>query len=235
MSVSRLEDRFYPSKLSRDPIANFLEELDRYVKPSSHVLDIGAGAGVNEYHLRGRVRELVGVDFDPRVESNPLLDRGIALRSGELPFARDTFDVVFSIYVLEHVVDPGLFVTEIRRVLRPGGVFLALTPNRNHYVVVGSRLTPTSFHKWFNKLRGRATENTFPTVYKLNSRSALRRHFAKGFEEVSVRTIEVEPHYLRFSRPTFLLGVLYERVVNATSWLAGLRVNIICVFRKTGD
>ena len=44
--------------------------------------------------------------------------------------------------------------------------------------------------------------------------------------------IEVPPNYLMFSLPTFLLGVAYERVVNAAAWLSAARVNFIGVFRK---
>ena len=55
---------------------------------------------------------------------------------------------------------------------------------------------------------------------------------AGGFEIVSLRSVEAVPGYLTFSVPTFLLGALYERIVNATEHLAGLRVNILCVFRK---
>ena len=39
--------------------------------------------------------------------------------------------------------------------LKPGGCFFGKTPNRNHYMPLAARLTPLSFHKWFNKKRGR--------------------------------------------------------------------------------
>lgn len=140
------------------------------------MLDLGAGAGKNRYHLKGRVRSIVGVDFDPRVAHNPLLDRGVVAKPGPLPFDDNSFDVVFSIYVLEHVNNPAELVAEIRRVLRPGGIFLALTPNRYHYVSLIASATPISFHKWLNKRRGREMEDTFPTAYQMNTRRALRRY-----------------------------------------------------------
>ncbi len=196
------------------------------------MLDLGAGAGKNSYDLKGRVRSIVGVDFDPRVSDNPLLDRGVAVKPGPLPFDDSSFDVVFAIYVLEHVNNPAELVAEIRRVLRPGGIFLALTPNRYHYVSVIASATPTSFHKWLNKRRGREMEDTFPTVYQMNTRRALLRYFARGFECVRLDTIEVAPNYLRFWTPAFLLGALYERIVNRFDRLAPFRVNILCAFRK---
>jgi SAM-dependent methyltransferase len=227
------EARLYPTKLSRDPVAKFLSQLHSVVYKNADVLDIGAGAGKNPYNLKGNVRSIVGADLDPRVAENPMLDSGVVIGGGPLPFADDSFDVIFSIYVLEHISQPAEFVMEIRRVLRPGGVFLALTPNRYHYVPLISTLTPTAFHKWLNKRRGRESEDTFPTVYKMNTRRALTNYFRRGFRCESFRLIEVEPHYLKFSTPTFLLGALYERLVNSVDWLASFRVNIICAFRKT--
>jgi SAM-dependent methyltransferase len=230
MPVAQWEARLYPSALSRDPVAVLLSALDSYVRPDSDVLDLGAGAGKNRYDLKGRVHSIVGVDPDPRVVHNPLLDRGVVATTGPLPFENDSFDLVFSIYVLEHVNKPVELVEEIRRVLRPGGIFLALTPNRYHYVPLIASVTPTSFHKWLNKGRGREIEDTFPTVYRMNTRRALLRYFA-GFQCVRLETFEVAPNYLRFWTPAFLLGAFYERIVNRFGWLAPIRVNILCAFR----
>lgn len=236
MSVAWWRKRLYPDARSQDPVARFAAVLDRYIEPGSRVLDLGAGAGAESpYRLKSRVRAIVGIDLDPRVGRNPLLHHGLVAHAGRLPFRESAYDAAFSIYVLEHIEDPRTIVAELRRVLRPGGLFLALTPNRYHYVALVSALTPTSFHKWLNERRGRKREDTFPTHYRMNSRAELRRLFAAhGFEPVELRTFEVQPHYLMFSTPSFLLGAAYERAVNASEGWADLRVNIICVFRKRG-
>ncbi len=212
----------------------FVRRLEVIVNRTDDVLDLGAGAGqLNTHAFKGRVRRLVGVDVDPRVGANPLLDAGIRGDIGKLPFRGGSFDVVFSIYVLEHVDKPGELMAEIARVLRPGGVCLTLTPNILHYVTLFSRLTPTRFHKWINRRRGRPVEDTFPTAYRLNSRRALDGHFnGAGLERVSIDLIEVQPNYLTFSSLSYALGVGYERLVNATEMLSPFRVNLIAVFRK---
>jgi len=93
-SVTWWQERLYPTRESRDPVCHCLQELDHFVSPESRVLDIGAGAGnANTYALKGRCREIVGVDLDPRVAGNPLLDRGVVADACRLPFPDESFDV----------------------------------------------------------------------------------------------------------------------------------------------
>lgn len=232
--ADRLLDRLYPDPRDRDPVPRFLDLVDRYVGPDSRVLDIGAGAGERNPHtLKGRCREIVGVDVDPRVVDNPLLDRGVVGDGRSLPFDDASFDVVFSIYVLEHVADPASFSAEIARVLRPGGVVLGLTPNRWHYVAAIASLTPVAFHRWVNARRGRPAQDTFPTTYLLNTRQDQERWFGPpAFRTAHFERIEVAPNYLTFSAPTLLAGAAWERVVNSTAALERLRVCILSAFER---
>lgn len=236
-SVSWWQRRLYPCPEAVDPVRRFLQTVDSSLRPDSTVLDIGAGAGqINGHDFRGRVKRMTGVDLDPRVANNPLLDEGLVGSAYEIPCDDATFDVAFSIYVLEHIDDPARFLREVFRVLKPGGKFLCLTPNRWHYVPLVASLTPFQFHQWYNRRRGRDEEDTFPTLYRMNTRAALRRQGgAAGFERSDMTMIEVMPNYLKFSVPTFLAGALYERAVNSTRLLADLRVNVIGCFQKPGS
>jgi SAM-dependent methyltransferase len=234
MSVADWKERLYKDALSRDPVARFYQTLYRFLRPDQKVLDLGAGAGEeNPYDIKGKVGRLIGIDLDPRVGTNPLLHAGLLANGGTLPFKDDSFDLAFSIYVLEHIADPRPLASELRRILRPGGVFLALTPSRFHYVSLIASLTPTWFHKWINQRRGRKAIDTFPTQYKLNSRGQVKKHFGpQGFEVAEFECFEVQPNYLTFSTPTFLLGAAYERTVNAVGWLSPFRVNFICALKN---
>lgn len=233
-----LKQKLYPPE-EQDNDLVFLRMIEDCVTAGRFVLDLGAGTGSKfKYDLKTKVEpdgEVIGVDFDARVTRNPLLHRGVVMDSHSLrlPFSDNTFDVVFSRYVLEHVGNPSEFLGEIWRVLRPGGSFLFLTPNKWHYVSMASSLTPKWFHNWYNQLRGRDKEDTFPTFYHLNSVSTIRQQFnLAGFEECSLVLRECCPNYLTFCMPAFLLGVAYERLVNTTNLLARMRVNILGSFKK---
>lgn len=234
MSVAALQKRFYPDAARRDPVAVMLSRVSAAVGLDSVVLDVGAGAGLlNRYALRGRVGRMLGVDFDPRVLGNALLDEAWILDGPRLPLADASVDVAFSIYVQEHLENPDAFARDLSRVLKPGGVYFFVTPNRYHYVPLVASLTPTAFHQYVNRTRGLRAEDTFPTFYRLNTRRAVRRVFAAaGFEVVRVDMIECQPNYLMFNRAAFLGGVLYERLVSSTPWLAQFRVNIVGECRR---
>jgi SAM-dependent methyltransferase len=55
--------------------------------------------------------------------------RFVAASATELPFARGSFEVVLTMYVIEHVVFPAQFLDEAWRVLRPGGRLLIVSPD----------------------------------------------------------------------------------------------------------
>ena len=237
-SSTAIKRKLYsPEEYDNDSV--FLRMVEEHVRPGSCVLDLGAGAGQRWSHgLKSRTKPagtVVGADFDPSVTRNPLLDEAIVLQGSGLPFADNSFDVVFTRYVMEHVTSPAEFLSEIHRVLVPGGMFLFLTPNKWHYVCMAARCTPAWFHRVYNRWRGRAESDTFPTVYQLNSRSAIRRHFDEaGLLERELAMRECCPNYLTLWAPLFLLGVVYERLVNATGLFAFVRGNILGCFAKPG-
>ncbi len=236
MSVDALRQKFYaPDRLDNDVV--FRDMLYEIVKPGMRVLDAGAGAGdLFRYDLKARAGEVIGVDLDPRVEGNPQIHRGIQANLEDMPVESGSCDIVFSRYVLEHVAEPKNFLSEVSRVLKEGGHFLFLTPNKWHYVALGARLTPHAFHDWFNRKRGRDDSDTFPTFYRLNSARDLRRHLITcGFCEESLHLRECCPNYLSFSVPSFLLGVAYERLVTAIPAFACFRVNLLGDFVKAGE
>jgi 2-polyprenyl-3-methyl-5-hydroxy-6-metoxy-1,4-benzoquinol methylase len=56
------------------------------------------------------------------------------------------FDIVYSRSVWEHLTDPEKVMSEVGRVLKPGGLLILTTPNKYDYTSLVARLTPQWFH-----------------------------------------------------------------------------------------
>ena len=233
-SVQTLDSRFYPQYVDHWDDRIFREVILKHASKDSLVLDLGAGSGyVEQMNFRGRVGRVCGLDPGPSVLDNPHLDEAKVGSGERIPWPEQTFDIVFADNVLEHLSAPEAVFKEVLRVLKPGGSFLAKTPNRFHYVTLIAQVAPTSFHKAFNRLRGRNEVHTFKTYYRANSRKAIAR-LAKGcgFELSELLHIEGRPEYLRFSVPSYYLGVAWERVVSRFEFLSTIRVLIVAVLQK---
>src|SRR5258708_30389317 len=101
-----------------------------YATPEWSVLDLGCGrGGVVELVWRD-VKLAAGLDPDApsltghRAPGMPIV-RGVA---EHLPFASGSFDLVVSVWVLEHLKEPLTVFREVGRALVPGGHFVFLTP-----------------------------------------------------------------------------------------------------------
>jgi SAM-dependent methyltransferase len=229
-----LDNKFYPNHGNNWDDQLFRERILKELRSDFLVLDLGAGAGIIPFmNFRGMAKKICGIDLDPRVVENPFLDEGKVADANKIPYPDESFDLIFSDNVMEHLDQPLLIFKEVKRVLKPGGLFLIKTPNKYHYVPTISRLTPHSFHQYVNKLRGRDEDDTFPTHYLANSHNQLTKLAKDSDLKIeSLDLIEGRPEYLRGIWPAYLLGILYERTVNAFSFLKSFRVIIIGCFQR---
>lgn len=121
--VAWLDRTCYPSFQRNWDDQLFRERILTHLRPDSALLDLGAGAGiVEQMNFRGCAASICGVDLDPRVVNNPMLDEGRVANADGIPYEANRFDVVFSDNVLEHLEEPLNVFREVARVLKPGGI-----------------------------------------------------------------------------------------------------------------
>lgn len=103
---------------------------------SGKVLEIGTGSGYGIEIISSQADQFVTIDkFEPTILSNDKIatDTKIKFMQMTIPpivgIDDNTFDYVVSFQVIEHIKKDDQYVSEIHRVLKPGGKFIVTTPN----------------------------------------------------------------------------------------------------------
>lgn len=146
---------------------------ERYTE-GREVLDYGCGSGYGSADIAADARRVVGVDVSREAIEHaeahfsvPRLKFALIDPDRPLTLPDESFDTVLSFQVIEHVHDPDRYLSEARRVLRPGGSLVLTTPNRR------TRLLPAQrpWNRWH------------VTEY---SERTLRRRLAPHFSAIEV-------------------------------------------------
>jgi SAM-dependent methyltransferase len=209
----------------------FFGRVRALLRPEMVVLDVGCGRGATADRLeknpwercrifKGDCKKVIGIDVDAAGRENSFIDEFRPIENNTWPIDTASIDLLVSDAVVEHIEQPDQFFAECGRVLKPGGFLCIRTPNRWSYVAIGASIVPNQFHaKVVGKLQpGRKSKDVFPTYYRANTITAMRRQLKKhGFHGYVYRHI-AEPNYLRFSRWSYAMGVCLHRWLPAQFW-----------------
>ena len=119
---------------------------------SARVLDAGCGTGYGTAELAGAA-SVTGTDIAAEAVEHARSRYGservrfIQATCETLPFRDAAFDLVVAFEVIEHLDRWQLLLSEAKRLLKPGGILLVSTPNRDYYAESRGASGPNPFHR----------------------------------------------------------------------------------------
>jgi SAM-dependent methyltransferase len=226
-----LGEMFDDRILGLDSAHVFLVSAQAVAARSRVVAEVGCGRGALVdtgrpggawQDLRGAGRTVIGIDIASVGEQNPVIDEFRLIGAdGRWPLSDGSVDLAVSDFVLEHVSDPGAFVGELARVLRPGGVFIARTVSRRSPLAAAARVVPNDHHATaLARLQpGREERDVFRTAYKMNTRKDLARLFDADFDLAVARRTGLEQYCTPWPRLRRAVAQ-WERHLPTAMWMA---------------
>ena len=111
------------------------------VRTGDRALDLGCGTGEFTAALAQAGATVIGAEVARGAVArararHPELDFRLVALAGPLPFADASFELVWTSEVIEHIADTARWLSEVRRVLAPGGRLLATTPSHGRLRVL---------------------------------------------------------------------------------------------------
>ena len=180
-----------------DQIRDFVNRFELRTRP---VVEVGSGGG----YLQDVAEDYTGLDISTEV-SRYYHKRFVLGSATAMPFPDNSFDGLWSIWVLEHVVGPEQALREIRRVVRNGGViFLLPAWNCNGWAAQGYSVRPCAdFNMWGKVVKASLTVRA-SDPYRAASRvpNRLLRTLAASFGgPTTLHYCRLTPNYETYWQP----------------------------------
>jgi len=189
------EESARKAAIASDVEGQMRQFASRYGLEHKRVLEVGSGRG----YLQDIVEDYTGLDISASVASRYHKPFVVASATA-MPFPDNSFDAIWTVWVLEHIPEPEAALREMRRVLKPGGViFLATAWNCTTWGADGLDVRPFGDFNW----RGKLVKASIPVrsspyfimLYQLPIRGIRWLNYQFGGAGTKLRFRKLEPNY----------------------------------------
>jgi SAM-dependent methyltransferase len=233
----RIEERLpgaFTRSLHRAHVAAIVSEISRRT-PTARILDVGGGQNAPFIDNLPKCARptIIALDIsESQICKNKTIDCGIVADAcNGFPIADGCIDVAVTRWLLEHLPNPRITVTEIARVLRPNGVCIHLFPSRFSPFALLNQLIPSSlgrrvlfaiFPEWIHT-------SGFRAFYRdCDIRRMRRLHEAAGLRISRLECRYYEAIYYKFFVPLYVAMVLFDYIAHLSGfWFVASQVLLI--------
>jgi len=220
----------------------YVRQVKKLFRDGCRWLDAGGGRRIffdlydGEHDLVARSRLVVACDIDQEsLRDHVSIRHRVCGDLSALPFPSRSFDMVTCGMVVEHMADPLASIQELGRVLDHGGKLLIHTVNLWGYptlIAQAAKLIPFPLRRWLiSRVTTRKEEDIFPTYYRCNTLSTMRRLFHQAGLEVEEACYCHAGILFETLPPLYALELLYLRLTSQ-EWLQKLRGQLLVTATK---
>lgn len=191
-------------RYAQEPMIHAVAQFTRH--RGKRLLEVGVGAGTDHLQWARAGAQCHGVDLTDaaiettraRLELYGLASQLQRVNAERLPFADSSFDLAYSWGVIHHAERPQTVITEIHRVLRPGGEFVGMLYSRRSLVAL-------RFWTKFALLRGRPWRSLAEVLWHHMESKGTRAYTARELRRLfgAFASVEVTPFLTPYDTARF--------------------------------
>ena len=214
-----------------------------------HILDVGCGKGNDSLRISMIDADIRGYGVDISFESCTVASRRLETsekfhicqsRAEKLPFRRNSFDIIFSSEVIEHVEEVKEFIGEFHRVLKSQGLFIVTTPSKFNYTHLIGKIIPSPFKRSLRKFVYYIDpgKDQNPHIREYTPKELRKMFQSNGLivERIETGVLRV-PIWPLFDKFSFLLlsWKCLDRFIGKLPWGINLKHNFVMLGRKLSE